>query len=304
MKTVVMSFSLLALAPPSPLVPRNSSTVQAKPRSAMSASRSPINKNEADACLAVQPHTSSTSARPRPPRSRSSLSTGLVVLPPRSSFAVRPNPSLERDLHRHGTWPARRSLSSSASRAKRHPGSGPSAQTLGRTGVRPIHRYSLEPHDGPYDSWPLTSRLLLDGKPTDARIPGHYIEAQYESPTGHLVVTSYECPFEESNSFVLLNGSLEVVARAELGVPYGSFLLHEHWPVDESTLTLHYHEDLFYRLSVVQPSGWLRASPRLKLRRERAWQQDAQMREAHARLQQRLAEIETSSQAAGNSSAA
>ena len=44
---------------------------------------------------------------------------------------VRPNPSLERDLHRHGTWPARRSLSSSSARARRHPGSGPSAQTLG-----------------------------------------------------------------------------------------------------------------------------------------------------------------------------
>lgn len=44
---------------------------------------------------------------------------------------MTPNPSLERDLHRHGAWPARRSLSSSASRAKRHPGSGPSAQTLG-----------------------------------------------------------------------------------------------------------------------------------------------------------------------------
>ena len=53
-----------------------------------------------------------------------------------ASFAVqelRPNPSLERDLHRHGTWPARRSLSSFASQAKHHSGSGPSAQTLGRT---------------------------------------------------------------------------------------------------------------------------------------------------------------------------
>ena len=44
---------------------------------------------------------------------------------------MSPNPSLERDLHRHGTWPARRSGLSSASRAKRHPGVGPSAQTLG-----------------------------------------------------------------------------------------------------------------------------------------------------------------------------
>jgi Domain of unknown function (DUF4261) len=35
------------------------------------------------------------------------------------------------DLHRHGTWPASPWFLSSASRAKRHTGSGPSAQTLG-----------------------------------------------------------------------------------------------------------------------------------------------------------------------------
>ena len=34
-------------------------------------------------------------------------------------------------MHRHGTWPARLFRSSSASRAKRHSGARPSAQTLG-----------------------------------------------------------------------------------------------------------------------------------------------------------------------------
>ncbi len=48
---------------------------------------------------------------------------------------MRPNPSLERDLRRQGTWPARRWFLSSASRAKRLPGYGPSAQTLERTFV-------------------------------------------------------------------------------------------------------------------------------------------------------------------------
>jgi hypothetical protein len=58
--------------------------------------------------------------------------------------ALMPNPSLERDLHRPGTWPAKRSLSSSASRAKRHTGSGPSAQTLGLsvTPLAPLRRRS------------------------------------------------------------------------------------------------------------------------------------------------------------------
>ena len=52
----------------------------------------------------------------------------------RSPQSVLPNPSLKRDLRRHGTWPARRSLSSFASRAKRHTGYGPLAQTLGLEG--------------------------------------------------------------------------------------------------------------------------------------------------------------------------
>jgi len=62
---------------------------------------------------------------------RVSIASGPAK-PPLSE--ARPNPSLERDLHRHGTWPAKRSLSSCASRAKRHPGVGPSAQTLGLEG--------------------------------------------------------------------------------------------------------------------------------------------------------------------------
>ena len=61
---------------------------------------------------------------------------------------VRPNPSLERDLHRHGTWPASRLGPSSGQRAKRHTGVGPSAQTLGRTDATPSRpsRPSIRKH--------------------------------------------------------------------------------------------------------------------------------------------------------------
>jgi len=58
---------------------------------------------------------------------------------------VRPNPSLERDLHRQGTWPARRPGLSSTSRAKRLIGSGPSAQTLGRMRTISASLCTLEP---------------------------------------------------------------------------------------------------------------------------------------------------------------
>jgi hypothetical protein len=39
--------------------------------------------------------------------------------------------------------------------------------------MKPINRFTLEKHDGPYEKWPLRSRLFLDGKPTDLSLPGY-----------------------------------------------------------------------------------------------------------------------------------
>jgi hypothetical protein len=157
-----------------------------------------------------------------------------------------------------------------------------------------IDRYSLEAHAGPYKSWPTTSLLRVDGRQTGARVPGYVIEAQYESPLGDLLITSFDCLFEESNSFVLLDQAYSVVTQTELLVPYSTFLLHEHWVIDASTIGLHYHEAMFYTLRILPPLAWLNGKPRLRLRRRLAWWQDARMREAHDRLQAALAEIAAS----------
>lgn len=170
--------------------------------------------------------------------------------------------------------------------------------------MTPIDRYSLEPHTGPYSSWPLDSPLRVNGVLTQSRVPGYVVEAQYESSLGDILITSYDCPFEESNTFVLLGSAQVVVSRAELVVPYGSFLLHDHWPVDASTIGLHYHGATFYTLHVLAPAGLLGRKPRLKLRRCLAWRQDARMSEAHARLQKMLAEIESTSRSRSDESAA
>lgn len=160
--------------------------------------------------------------------------------------------------------------------------------------MTPIDRYSLKPHSGPYESWPTTSVLRVDGQPTAARVPGFQIEAQYATALGDLLITSYDCPFEESNSFVLLDASLRIVGRTQLLVPYSTYLLHEHWPIDDATLGLHYHEALFYTLRVVPPARWLRRKPRLRLRSRVAWRSDARMVEAYERLQASLAAIAAS----------
>jgi hypothetical protein len=146
--------------------------------------------------------------------------------------------------------------------------------------------------------------LRVNGVLTRARVPGYVVEAQYETNLGDILVTSYDCPFEESNTFVLLDGSHAIVSRVELGVPYDSFLLHEHWPTDASTIGLHYHESTFYTLQVLAPGGLRGRKPRLKLRRCVAWRQDARMSDAHARLRKQLSEIESTLRANGNESAA
>src|SRR5206468_5883961 len=54
----------------------------------------------------------------------------------------------------------------------RGPFTGPSLSPDGLS-MKPITRFALEKHDGPYETWPLRSRVSLDGKPTDISLPGY-----------------------------------------------------------------------------------------------------------------------------------
>lgn len=130
--------------------------------------------------------------------------------------------------------------------------------------MKPVNAFSLEHHAGPYASWPRDTRLFLEGRDTGQRVPGYLIEAQYECFAGFLLITSQDCPFEESNDFLLLDPRYRVVARRSLGQAYGSFLLKSHEPLSETALRLTYHGDLVYTLHIV-PRPFRRYG--LKLRR-------------------------------------
>ncbi len=89
-----------------------------------------------------------------------------------------------------------------------------------------INRFSLEAHVGPYESWPLRSRLLIDGAPTGLKVKGYVLLRQFETASGFLLVTDYDCPFEESVNFVLVSKDLrKVLGERTLGAMYGTFLL-------------------------------------------------------------------------------
>jgi hypothetical protein len=153
-------------------------------------------------------------------------------------------------------------------------------------------RFSLARHAGAYESWPKKTRLYCEGLPTGTEVEGYVIEAQYRCAHGHLLVTSFDCAFEESNSFTLLDQHFQVLATTQLLVPYGSFLLHAHWPLDDNTLQLHYEMRRFYRLRIRPPGGLLRRHHSLTLSRDdRAWSEDPRAGTSVRELERRLAAL-------------
>lgn len=116
--------------------------------------------------------------------------------------------------------------------------------------MKPVQLFSLESHQGPYDKWPLHTRLFANGVDTDQKVSGYVIEAAYKCETGYLLITSYDCLFEEANTFLLLNDRFKTIASKSLGGMYSTFLLEAHKPLSANSLALDYGDGLTYTLAV------------------------------------------------------
>ena len=135
--------------------------------------------------------------------------------------------------------------------------------------MKPITRFELEKHDGPYETWPLRSRLSLDGKPTDISLPGYTLLHQFETSNGYILVTDYDCPYEEITSFALISKQLRLQSCRWLGWMYETFLLERIEWIDDRTFTAFFCGNLCCRLTV-RSWGIPYVRPRLKLQLDRA----------------------------------
>jgi hypothetical protein len=115
--------------------------------------------------------------------------------------------------------------------------------------MQPVKMFSLERHSGPYQKWPLQTRLFVDGGDTGQTVSGFVIEGQYKCKAGYLLITSYDCLFEEANTFTLLNDRFETLASVSLGGWYETYLLDEHMPTSANSLELHYG-GMIYSLTI------------------------------------------------------
>jgi hypothetical protein len=132
----------------------------------------------------------------------------------------------------------------------------------------PIARFTLERHAGPYERWPSRSRLFADGRATATRVPGCSLLHQFRMDDGYLLVTDYDCPFEEVTAFTLLDERLRVVAERKIGWMYNTFLLTGLRWLDGRRLVASFGDD-WQVLVTIRRRGFPLLHPRLKLQRLR-----------------------------------
>ena len=125
--------------------------------------------------------------------------------------------------------------------------------------MKAINTFTLAQHPGEYEQWPLSTELLLDGQATGQQIPGYVIEAQYAHESFYLLVTSWDCPFEEAQTFVLLSHDLKLLDQKTIGAAYSSVWLQGHAPQGENAVMFHCDGDLDV-LATITPKGKLSLS--------------------------------------------
>ena len=114
----------------------------------------------------------------------------------------------------------------------------------------PVSDFELEKHQGPYEDWPATTRLLFKEQFTGTQIPAHVIEAQFRLGSRFLIATSDDCPFEEATGFFLLDGDFKVLASLKKGTPYATWRLQNIEPLSPDQLRVSFGESETWILSI------------------------------------------------------
>jgi len=108
----------------------------------------------------------------------------------------------------------------------------------------------LAKHIGKYEQRPLVSELIKSGISTGKNVSGYILEAQYEHEGYYLLTTSWDCPFEESQTFSLLSPSLDVLQQHTIGTAYANVWMKGHKPIAKNVIMFNLDGDLDVQVTV------------------------------------------------------
>jgi hypothetical protein len=117
-------------------------------------------------------------------------------------------------------------------------------------------RFALEKHTGAYEAWPLQSRLIVDGVMQSVVLPGYDLLYQFETSYGFLLVTDFDCPFEQTTCFTLLSPALDTLASRSFGAWYISFWLDSLSWVDERKLLFSFIDEGEWQMRILSPGSY------------------------------------------------
>ena len=116
-----------------------------------------------------------------------------------------------------------------------------------------ISHFSLEKHQGAYGTWPLKSKLFYDKKDTAVQITGYSLRYQFKLKNKlkdeFLLITDWDCPFEEVTELWLLNSSFKIISHKSIGAWHSSWLLDDIKYVGPNQFLLLFG-DLSYNLTI------------------------------------------------------
>lgn len=116
--------------------------------------------------------------------------------------------------------------------------------------IEAISDFNLERHDGPYHTWPDATRLFFQERDTGRKLRGFTLEAQFRVDNRYLLVTSYDCPFEELTRFYLLDDRFRTLGHVWKGWAYTSWLLKAITPESPATFIVEFCGAEEWRLTV------------------------------------------------------
>lgn len=80
--------------------------------------------------------------------------------------------------------------------------------------MTPALRFALEPD---VQQHRLRSRLLVDRTPAATWLPGRRLVRQFITVAGHLLITDFDCPCDETTSIILLDERFRAVSWRSMG---------------------------------------------------------------------------------------